>query len=151
MCLCTWKRGWGQTMFPFDNIFPAGFPPAHLVFIGPLELWVIQQTVSGNAWCQGLTREVRSCELGHTVCACIIYALTLCPTKYIDLLVNRLFQTCFRRNVICSFSQSCQPQRRRRSGQRYFWLVLQQEGQFNIRLESFHPFSSHQELTYIHV
>lgn len=69
------QEGVGQAMFPFDNVFPAGFPPAHLVFTGPLELWVRLQSASGNAWCQGITRELRSCELWHTVCACILYAL----------------------------------------------------------------------------
>lgn len=62
----------GVEQTPFDNLFPVGFPPAHLVFIGLLELRVRQQDDSSNAQCQGITGEVRSCELWHTVGACIV-------------------------------------------------------------------------------
>lgn len=46
------KGSGGQTVFPFDNVFPAAFPLAHLVFIGPFEsdskMPVIMGDVSGE-------------------------------------------------------------------------------------------------------
>lgn len=52
--------------FLLTVLSPAGFSPAQLVFIGPLEIWVREQSASGDAWCQGLTGKLESSEPTET-------------------------------------------------------------------------------------